>query len=172
MFVASLKHKKQSFLLPFISFSAKVGERERERERKEERACVLCFDLVVLLLTHSLTCSLSLSSLHRLRCLCRPLIFTSLVGMLRGGDGRTATTATPAAYKNARSIKVVLSAMVHPEMAPLSEEGFYSDRDRFYLVTRRGREHFLAKTRSVWGQLHSLFTTLNPNLCSMLRDVY
>ena len=90
----------------------------------------------------------------------------------RGRRTRTATTATPAAYKNARSIKVVLSAMVHPEMAPLSEEGFYSDRDRFYLVTRRGREHFLAKTRSVWGQLHSLFTTLNPNLCSMLRDVY
>ena len=59
LFVASLKHKKQSFLLPFISFSAKVGERERERERKEERACVLCFDLVVLLLTHSLTHSLA-----------------------------------------------------------------------------------------------------------------
>ena len=74
--------------------------------------------VVLLLLTHPLARYPSFL-LASSACFCLPLIFTSLV---RGGDGAATATATPAAYKNARS-EVVLSATTDgdPETAPLSQ---------------------------------------------------
>ena len=71
----------QVVLLPFISFSAKVGKKERGS------ACVVFpFHLVVLLLlTHPLARYPSFL-LASSASFCLPLIFTSLV---RGGDGNT-----------------------------------------------------------------------------------
>ena len=117
--VRILAETQEVLLLPSISFSTKVGG-GGEKGGRSARVCCVSINAVVLL--HSLTqfCHLPLALfLPPPARFCRPLIFTSLVGILRESEGGGNTSSLP---KNARA-RGVQAMAVDPETTTLSEGG-------------------------------------------------
>ena len=119
--VRILAETQEVLLLPSISFSTKVGG-GGEKGGRSARTRVLCFDQRsgVVALSLTLFCHLPLALfLPPPARFCRPLIFTSLVGILRESEGGGNTSSLP---KNARA-RGVQAMAVDPETTTLSEGG-------------------------------------------------